>query len=155
MEYLRNLKRLHAFLKTVHLSNVATFAIICMESLGHTIEKQGHIPMGRMSVQFFLKDLRESVDNQYLQNKCETVEWPVTSRIWFQWSSRAVSHDSEEWDLSSDSTSETGELSNAVQRLVDCLFLSSIISTYFSFLYLSFSPLSFALAEHVLVKTFC
>jgi len=43
------------------------FAIICMESLGHTIENQGHIPMGNMSVKFFLKDLRESVDNQYLK----------------------------------------------------------------------------------------
>lgn len=104
----------------INLSNVATFAIICMESFFHTIENQGHIPMGKMSVQFFLKDLRESVDNQYLESKCETVERPVTSRIWFQWSSQAVSHDSEEWDSSSDSPSETRELKQYSSRL--CVF---------------------------------
>lgn len=68
-----------------------------MESLGHTDESQGHIPNGKMSVQFFLKDLRESVDNQYSQSKCENVERPVTSRTWFQWSCLAVSHDREGW----------------------------------------------------------
>lgn len=119
-----------------------------MESLGHTIEIQGHIPMGKMSVQFFLKDLRESVDNQYPQNKCETVERPVTSRIWFQWSSRAVSHDSEEWDLSSDSTSETGELSNAVQRLI---FFSSFL--YHSNLFLI--PVSVILASFFCISRTC
>ncbi len=36
-------------------------------------ENQGHIPKGKMSVQFFLKDLRESVDNQYSESKCETM----------------------------------------------------------------------------------
>ncbi len=52
---------------------------ISVKSLGHTMDNQGHIPKGKMSVQFFLKDLRESVDNQYLESECETVERPVTS----------------------------------------------------------------------------
>lgn len=78
--------------------------------LGPHYWESGSYPNGKDVSSVFLKDLRESVDNQYPQNKCETVERLVTSRIWFQWSSQAVSHDSEEWDSSSDSTSETGEL---------------------------------------------